>query len=63
VNTIEIKFSDAGLVAKFLQLLVDITKHPDITPELKEYVERETVAIIETDEDLSKWVRGVKRIK
>lgn len=62
---IKIKFSDALLVAKLLQLLIDITKHPDITPELEEFVGKSTVEIIDSDPDLRRWVQGdtLKRIK
>ncbi len=48
-----------------LKFITEIRKHPDVTDELGEYIERGTVEIIESDEDLSRWLKGteIKRIK
>ncbi len=52
-------------MARFLQLLFEIANHPEITPELQEFVEVGTLIVIETDPDLKKWVESgkLKRIK
>ncbi len=61
-NAIEIKFEVQTLI-HLLSLLIEISEHPDVSGELKEYIEKSILAILKNDPDLKVWVNKLRVVK